>query len=132
MKSVLNIKEQEIKRLIQNLKHSENTLKIKNKQIYELNIKKGIKRIVLDKDSHELQIISTKQKLKNENKFEKDSHSLQIISAKKSWNKINVPSPVNEIFIETVKYESALKSKKYEEKRRVMIRKEEEKIYKKN
>ena len=131
MKSVLNIKEQEIKRLIQNLKHSENTLKIKNKQIYELNIKKGIKRIVLDKDSHELQIISTKQKLKNENKFEKDSHSLQIISAKKSWNKINVPSPVNEIFIETVKYESALKSKKYEEKRRVMIRKEEEKIYKK-
>ena len=38
MKSVLNIKEQEIKRLIQNLKHSENTLKIKNKQISQENM----------------------------------------------------------------------------------------------
>ena len=132
LKSVLNIKEQEMKKLTQNLKHSENTLKIKNKQIYELNIKKGIKKAVFDKDSHELQIISTKQKIKEENKFEKDSHSLQIISKKKSWNSINIPSPVNEIFIETVKYESPQKNKKYEEMRRVMIRKEEqEKIYRK-
>ena len=132
LKSVLNIKEQELKTLAQNLKHAENTLKIKNKQIYELNIKKGIKRVVLEKDSHELQIISTKQKLTDENIYNKNSHSLQIITTTKNWNKINIPSPVNEIFIETIKHESPQKSKKFEEMRRLMIRKEEEeKIYKK-
>ena len=132
LKSVLNIKEQELKTLAQNLKHAENTLKIKNKQIYELNIKKGIKRVVLDKDSHELQIISTKQKSTNENIYNKNSLSVQIIKEEKNWNKISIPSPVNEIFIETVKHESPKKNKKFEEMRRLMIRKEEEeKIYKK-
>ena len=57
LKSLLNMKEQEMKKLIQNLKQSENALKIKNKKLYELNIKSAKKKEELDKDTHELQII---------------------------------------------------------------------------
>ena len=130
LKSVLNIKEQEIRKLSQNLKHNENTLKIKNKQLYELNIKTNKKKEELDKDSHELQIISTKQENKMKNILEKDGYSLQIISKKKGWNN-NVPSPVNEIFIETIKNESPIKMKKYEEIRDMIFREKEEEIIKK-
>ena len=56
------MKEQEMKQLVQNLKQSENALKIKNKRIYELNVKTASKTEALDKDTHELQIISTKKK----------------------------------------------------------------------
>jgi len=131
LKSALNIKEQEIKKLTQNLKHSENTIKIKNKQLYELNIKTNKKKVELDKDTHELQIISRKQENKVSNIFEKDGYSLQIISNKKGWNNNNVPSPVNEIFIETIKNESPIKVKKYEEIRNLINREKEEEIIKK-
>ena len=77
---------------------------------------------------HELQIISTKQETKKNENLDKDAHSLQIISMKKGWNDTNIPSPINEIYIETVKHESPVNEKKYEEMRRVMKRKEEEEI----
>lgn len=64
LQSLLNMKEQEMKKLVQNLKQSENALKIKNKKIYELNAKSIKKEEALDKDSHELQIISTREKNK--------------------------------------------------------------------
>ena len=118
LKSMLNIKEQEMKRMLQNLQQTENNLKIKNKQIYELNIKTAKNEELLDKDSHELQIISMKKE-KNKNKvLDKDAHSLQIISLKSKWNDILIPSPVNEIYIQTIK--------NYEEIKRIQMRKEEE------
>ena len=43
--------------------------------------------------------------------FDQDAHELQIISMKKTdWNQLNLPSPVNEIFIESFKtgYDSRL------------------------
>ena len=130
LKSVLNIKEQEMKNLIQNLKQKENQLKIKNKKICELNIKTEKGQEEFDKDTHELQIISTKQELKKNIILEKDAISLQILSMKKGWNDTNVPSPINEIYIETVKHEVPNKFKKFEKMRRIMKIKEEEKIRK--
>ena len=126
LKSVLNIKEQEMKQLVHNLKQSENALKIKNKKIYELNIKTEKNKEEFDKDTHELQIISTKQETKKNMNLDKDSHSLQILSMKKGWNESNVPSPINEIYIETLKHEAPINKKKYEEMRRIIKRKEEE------
>ena len=43
LKSILNMKEQEMKKLVQNLKQSENSLKIKNKRLYELDVKTASK-----------------------------------------------------------------------------------------
>ena len=126
LKTALNMKEQEMKKLIQNLKQSENQLKIKNKRLYEYNIKTGIKKEELDKDTHELQIISTKQEIKKNEKLDKDAHSLQIISMKQGWNDTNIPSPVNEIYIETLKPQE-----NYEEMREMFKRKEEEIIRRK-
>ena len=128
LKNILNMKDQEMKKLVQNLKQSENSLKIKNKRLYELNVKTSKKTEELDKDTHELQIISTKQETKKKENLDKDAHSLQIISMKRGWNDTNIPSPVNEIYIETIKHESPVNEKKYEEMRRVMKRKEEEEI----
>ena len=122
LQSLLNMKEQEMKKLVQNLKQSENALKIKNKKIYELNAKSIKKEEALDKDSHELQIISTREKKINAN-LDTDSHSLQIISMKEGWNNINIPSPVNEIYIQTVVNQ--------EEMRRIKLLKEEELIRRK-
>ena len=123
LKSILNMKDQEMKKLVQNLKQSENALKIKNKKIYELNVKTASKTEALDKDTHELQIISTKQEKKPNENLDKDAHSLQIISMKKGWNDINIPSPVNEIFIQTV-----LNEENYEEMRRIKKIREEKEI----
>ena len=131
LKSVLNIKEQEMKKLVENLKQSEKAIKIKNKKIYELNIQTQKKEENLDKDTHELQIISTKQELKRNINLEKDAISLQILSIKKGWNDISVPSPINEIYIETIKYELPKKVKKLEEMRKIMKRKEVEEIMRK-
>ena len=125
LKSVINMKEQDMKKLMQNLKRSEKELKIKNKQIYELNIKTEKNKEEFDKDTHELQIISKKHEKSNYMNLDKDAHSLQILSMKKGWNETNIPSPINEIYIETVKLESEEFSKKYEEKRRIMKKKEE-------
>ena len=123
LKSILNMKEQEMKKLVQNLKQSENALKVKNKRIYELNVKTASKKELLDKDTHELQIISTRQEKKPNKNLDKDAHSLQIISMKKGWNEINIPSPVNEIFIQTV-----LNEENYEEMRRIKKIREEKEI----
>ena len=123
LKSILNMKEQEMKQLVQNLKQSENALKIKNKRIYELNVKTASKTEALDKDTHELQIISTKQEKRPNENLDKDAHSLQIISMKKGWNDINIPSPVNEIFIQTV-----LNADNYEEMKRIKKIREEKEI----
>ena len=120
LKSALNIKEQEMKKLALNLKQSENTLKIKNQKIYELNTKTVTKNESLDKDTHELQIISTKDKNRNE-ELDRDAHSLQIISMKKGWNDIIIPSPVNEIYIQTV-----INAENYAEMMRIKKRREEE------
>ena len=123
LKSVLNIKEQEIKKLVQNLKQSESA--IKNKKIYELNIKnKNVEN--LDKDAHELQIISTKQERKTNEHLDKDAHSLEIISFKKGWNGIIIPSPVNEIYIQTL-----MNSESNAEMREMNLIKEEEIIRRK-
>ena len=123
LKSVLNIKEQEMKKLVQNLKQSESA--IKNKKIYELNIKnKQVEN--LDKDSHELQIISTKQERKTNEHLDKDAHSLEIISFKKGWNGIIIPSPVNEIYIQTL-----VNSERNAEMREMNLIKEEEIIRRK-
>ena len=128
LKNILNIKEQEMKQLLQNLKKSESTNKIKNKQIYELNIKRENEKEQLYKDLYQAQMISEKQHEKKNIKLGKDAYSLQIISMKKGWNNINIPSPVNEIYIETVKHESPLNSQKYEEMRKIQKIKEEEEI----
>ena len=90
LKNALNIKEQEMKKLVLNLKQSESALKIKNKKIYELNTKAVTKSESLDKDTHELQIISTKEKNRNED-LDRDAHSLQIISMKNITKKYGKP-----------------------------------------
>jgi len=125
LKSAINMKEQEMKKLAFNLKQSENTLKIKNKKIYELNTKTVTKSESLGKDTHELQIISTKDKNRNE-ELDRDAHSLQIISMKKGWNDIIIPSPVNEIYIQTV-----INAENYAEMMRIKKRREEEEIRRK-
>ena len=125
LKNALNIKEQEMKKLVLNLKQSESALKIKNKKIYELNTKAVTKSESLDKDTHELQIISTKEKNRNED-LDRDAHSLQIISMKKGWNDIIIPSPVNEIYIQTV-----INAENYAEMMRIKKRREEEEIRRK-
>ena len=132
LKSILNIKEKEMKKLLLNLKQSESTLKLKNKKIYELNKKSEKTKEEFEKDTHELQIISAQQDLKKYNiDLDKDAISLQILSMKKGWNDTNVPSPINEIYIETLKHEYPQNKKKYEEMWRIMKRKEEEIIRKK-
>lgn len=44
------------------------------------------------------------QKDYNKN-YDQDAHELQVISTKIGWNDVNVPSPVNEIFIEQIRNE---------------------------
>ena len=119
LKTILNMKEQEMKKLVQNLKQNENI--IRNKKIYELNIKKTKNVENFDKDAHELQIISTKQERKTNENLDKDAHSLEIISMKKGWNGTITPSPVNEIYIQTI-----VNSKNYEEMMKMKQIKEEE------
>ena len=120
LKGILNIKEQEMKKLMQNLKQSESSLKIKNQKLYELNKKTINKNEILDKDAHELQIISTRKERNIKANLDKDAHSLQIISLKNKWSDNLIPSPVNEIYILTV-----LNANHYEEmKKRKMIEEE--------
>ena len=83
MKNILIEKEKEIKKVTDILNQNKRIMNLKNKKIYNLNIKKEKKYDSFDVDAHELQIISTKL----------------------NWNEITQPSPVNEIFIESFKYE---------------------------
>ena len=96
LKSLLNVKEQEMKQLVKNLKESE--VNIRNKKIYELNSRT---------------INNAKENL------DKDAHSLEIISFKKGWKDTIIPSPVNEIFIQNIRnsnnYEEMIKMKMTEE-----------------
>ena len=78
LKTLLMEKDDEINNLMANLKETRNQLNI--------NITKNLK-------------------YKNgymQKKFDPDSHELQIISTKIGWNDVNVPSPVNEMFIESI------------------------------
>ena len=70
-----------------------------------------------------MQIISTRKEKKPNENLDEDAHSLQIISMKKGWNDINIPSPVNEIFIQTV-----LNQENYEEMRRIKKIREEKEV----
>ena len=83
MKNILIEKEKEIKKLTDNLNQNKRIMNLKNKKIYNLNMKND----------------------KNCDSFDVDAHELQIISTKLNWNEISQPSPVNEIFIESFKYE---------------------------
>ena len=107
LKSLLNVKEQEMKQLVKNLKESE--VNIRNKKIYELNSRT---------------INNAKENL------DKDAHSLEIISFKKGWKDTIIPSPVNEIFIQNIRnsnnYEEMIKMKMTEEE--IIKRKKLEKI----
>ena len=79
LRNILIQKDQEIKNLMYDLNQKESNLKMKNQKKYNYP--------------------------KNFDNFESDSHELQVISTKLSWNEINVPSPINDIFIESFKYE---------------------------
>ena len=107
LKSLLNVKEQEMKQLVKNLKESE--VNIRNKKIYELDSRT---------------INNAKENL------DKDAHSLEIISFKKGWKDTIIPSPVNEIFIQNImnsnNYEEMIKMKMTEEE--ILKRKKLEKI----
>ena len=107
LKSLLNVKEQEMKKLVQNLKESE--AKIRNTKIYELNVRTSK---------------NTKENL------DKDAHSLEIISFKKGWKDAIIPSPVNEIFIQNIinssNYQEMIKMERIEED--IIKRKKLEKI----
>ena len=83
MKNILIEKEKEIKKLVDDLYQNKRIMNLKNKKIYNLNIKNE----------------------NNYDSFDIDAHELQIISTKLNWNEISQPSPVNEIFIESFKYE---------------------------
>ena len=62
---------------------NENTLKVKNKKLYEFEIKTSQNKEEFDKDAHELQIISTKEKIKKNLDLDKDAISLKILAIKK-------------------------------------------------
>ena len=78
LKNIIMKKDDELNNLMTNLKDVKNKLNINiNKNI---SIKKGFTGKNLDQDAHELQIISTKL----------------------GWNEVNIPSPVNEMFIQSI------------------------------
>ena len=79
LKTLLMQKDDELNDLMANLKENEKRLKI-NKNLKEY-------------------------KNYNQNNYDQDAHELQIISTKYGWNDVNIPSPVNEIFIEQIKNE---------------------------
>ena len=78
LKKMLMQKDNELNNLMENLRDTRNQLNV--------NITKKMK-----------EIRSYPQK-----NFDQDAHELQIISTKLGWNDVNIPSPVNEIFIESI------------------------------
>ena len=85
---------------------------------YEEEIKK-LKSIILQKDDELNNLVTNLKETKKELKknitknlktkngytpknLDQDAHELQIISTKLGWNDINIPSPVNEIYIESI------------------------------
>ena len=110
---------------------------------YEEEIRK-LKSIIMQKDDElnnlatnlkqtkkELNINITKN-LKMKNAFNKksldqDAHELQIISTKRGWNDINIPSPVSEMFIESIENKMPPRMQ-YIEGMQIMGKKQEESI----
>ena len=78
LKSIIMQKDDELNNLTANLKETKNQLNISITK--NMKIKKGYNQRNLDQDAHELQIISTKL----------------------GWNDVNIPSPVNEMYIEAI------------------------------
>jgi len=78
LKTLLMQKDDEINNLMANLKETRKELNVNITK--NMRIKGGYGQKKLDQDAHELQIISTKLR----------------------WNDVNIPSPVNEIFIESI------------------------------
>ena len=78
LKTLLMQKDDEINNLMANLKETRKELNVNITK--NMRIKGGYGQKKLDQDAHELQIISTKL----------------------GWNDINIPSPVNEIYIESI------------------------------
>ena len=78
LKSIIMQKDGELNNLMTNLKETKNKLNI--------SISKNIKM----KSGY------------NQKKLDQDAHELQIISTKVGWNDVNIPSPVNEMFIESI------------------------------
>ncbi len=60
----------------------------------------------LNETKRELNVNITKnmrtKKYYGQKNLDQDAHELQIISMKLGWNDVNIPSPVNEIFIESI------------------------------
>ena len=83
---------------------------------YEEEINK-LKTLLMKKDDELNNLMQNQKKMqininknyriqKDYNKnYDQDAHELQVISTKIGWNDVNVPSPVNEIFIEQIRNE---------------------------
>ena len=103
LKTIINQKDDELNNLMVNLKEVKNQLNVSiNKNI---KIKKGYNIKNLDEDAHELQIISTKL----------------------GWNHFNIPSPVNEMFIESIENRMPQRMQ-YIEGMQIMGKKQEESV----
>ena len=79
LKSMLNKKDNELNNLVSNLKET-------RKELNVLNITKNVR----NKTGYGNKIL------------DQDAHELQIISRKLGWNDLVIPSPINEIFIESI------------------------------
>ena len=101
LKTMLLEKDDELNNLMANLKETRNQLNV--------NISKNIK-------------MKSGYSQKN---FDQDAHELQIISTKLGWNDVNIPSPVNEIFIES--YENIMPQRmQHMEEMQIMEKRQEE------
>ena len=103
LNTMLLQKDDELNNLMANLKETRNQL--------NANISKNLK-------------IKSGYSQKN---FDQDAHELQIISTKLGWNDLNIPSPVNEIFIES--YENIMPQRmQHMEEMQIMEKRQEESV----
>ena len=96
--------EEEMKKLRMLLSEKENELNYLRNELRDT--KNSLNVNISKKMQIQKEFINTKK-----DDFDQDAHELQIISMKKTdWNQLNLPSPVNEIFIESFKtgYDSRL------------------------
>ena len=103
LKSIIMQKDGELNNLMTNLKETKNKLNI--------SISKNIKM----KSGY------------NQKKLDQDAHELQIISTKLGWNDVNIPSPVNEMFIESIENRMPQRMQ-YIEGMQIMGKKQEESV----
>ena len=103
LKEMLLQKDDELNNLMANLKETRNQLNVNISK--NLKIKKGF----------------------GQKNFDQDAHELQIISTKIGWNDVNIPSPVNEIFIES--FENQMPQRmQYIEGMHIMGKRQEESV----